>query len=122
MELELTDFEYLAACLGGFFFGGIHICSPTVISKLTKHYTIPGFYSGIFALYLQCHASQNHTDKGKNIFFYALSVLYVLSGVSIAVMITLNFVQIDDGAVNETIFQVFDFTLINCAVHGGQRP
>lgn len=112
MELTEADFIYLAACLGGFFFGAIQICSPTVISKVTKHYPVPGLYSGIFALYLQCRASQNRTDK---IAFYALSVLYVLCGVSIAVGITFNFFEIDSGTVSKTILQVFNFTLISCA-------
>ena len=112
MEFTDIDFIYLAACLGGFFFGAIHICSLIVISEVIKHYPIPGLYSGIFALYLQCHASQNRADK---IDFYALSVLYVLCGVSVIVGITFDFFQIDNGMVSKTILQVFDFMLISCA-------
>ena len=104
MELNPTDFVYLAACLEGFFFGVIHIYSLIVISKLIKHYPIPGLYSGIFAVYLQCHASQNRTAKGINIAFYALSALYVLSAVSTTVEITFNFFEID-GTVSKTILQ-----------------
>ena len=96
MEFTDADFISLAACRGGFLFGAIHFCSPTVISKVTKHYPISGFYSGIFAVYLQWHASQNHTGKGKNIVFYTLSVLYVLCGVSVAVGITFNSFEINN--------------------------
>jgi len=80
--MELTDIDslYIATWMGSFFFG---------------------LYSGIFVVYLQCHSSPNRTDKGKNIALYALSVLYVLSGVSIATQITFNFFQVD-GTIEPT--------------------
>jgi len=88
MELTDIDFLYIGTWLGSFFFG---------------------LYSGIFAVYLQCHASPYRTDKGKNIAFYALSVLYVLSGLSIATQITFDFFQMGP-TINHEAFKVLYIT------------
>ena len=45
---------------------------------------ILGVYSGIFALYLHCHAAKAKEETGGNtrkIIFYALCVLYLLTAV-----------------------------------------
>ena len=49
---------------------------------------IPGIYSGLFAIHLALHATKRETDGSKpNITFYALSVLYVLTGAVFAIEI-----------------------------------
>src|ERR1700735_5350564 len=85
MELDLKDCERLAKCLEGFFFGTISVNSHAQVAKAVQHYPIPGLYSGIFAMYLQHHGSQQSTDKAKNILFYALCVLYALSSATIII-------------------------------------
>ena len=48
-------------------------------AKAVPHSPIPGLYSGIFMMYLQHCRSQQSTNRGKNILFYALWALYALS-------------------------------------------
>ena len=50
-----------------------------LLAKAVQHCFIPGFYSGIFAIYLQHHGSQQSTHRTNNILFYALWVLYALT-------------------------------------------
>ena len=64
------------------------------MAKAVQRSTIPGLYSGIFAIYLQHRGSQQSTDRAKNILFYALSVLYALTTATIIVDI-LQFGGID---------------------------
>jgi hypothetical protein len=53
---------------------------------LLKSFFIQGLYSGIFALHLQIYASRKEPDgRKKNIVFYALLVLYLLSAALIAI-------------------------------------
>jgi len=91
MLLFLYEFYYIGICLGGFLFG---------------------LYSGIFALYLQClHASKTDAVNAKNILFYALCFLYILSVATIGFDIV-SFVM-DGGnltlvyAINTTQFTLF---------------
>jgi hypothetical protein len=64
-------------------------------SKEVKNYLNPGVYSGIFAMHVQYHASKKETNNAKqNIIFYALCVLYVLSGPVIALDIATIVVSI----------------------------
>ena len=61
----------------------IRICSRPALKFF------PGLYSGIFALYLRhCAATNSKGIKFNAILFYALCVLYVLSGV----MVTLDMI------------------------------
>ena len=46
---------------------------------MTNPNITPGLFSGIFVMYLHCHASKKDSDKGSNIVFYALCLLYALS-------------------------------------------
>ena len=84
------------------------ICQPMMpkLLKLFIIYLIPnptiilGLYSGIFAIYLVHHGSRQSTDKGKNIIFYALCVLYALTAATIMVDVLIFFwrgpVSMDD--------------------------
>ena len=73
---------YLATCLESGLFGELFYYMP--LSKLTI--TIPGIYSGLFAIHLACHATKRETDNSKpNIVFYALWVLYVLTAALFAI-------------------------------------
>jgi ABC-type multidrug transport system permease subunit len=47
------------------------------LTEAVQNYSIPGLYCGIFAMYLQYHASIEGTKK--MLLFYSLSVLYLLS-------------------------------------------
>ena len=64
--------------------------------KEAHNYPIPGLYSGIFVMYLQCHASKKKSDDNRkpNIVFYSLCVLYVLSGAVIALEIATTWFDI----------------------------
>ena len=78
MPLTVDDFFYLGMILEGFFFGEISV--STTVMKFFLKSSIPGVYSGIFALHMKCHTSRNEIDNAKqNIVFYALGVLYVFS-------------------------------------------
>ena len=75
---------YSSMFLEGFLFGTISVLcfivnAPFLLSGLKS--PILGVYSGMFALYLHCHAAKEETRTGKTrkIIFYALCVLYLLS-------------------------------------------
>lgn len=78
MELDTVDLFNLSKILGGFLYG---MTSDQQPSRPTLKKSFPGVYSGIFALYL--HYAAKKAKKGTNttIVFYALCVLYVLTGV-----------------------------------------
>ena len=74
------DCYYLGICLAGFLFGTISVLQlPALPLAKAVSFPFPGFYSGVFVLYLQCHASRTDTVKSKSIIFYALCSLYILS-------------------------------------------
>ena len=78
---------YFGVCLEGFLFGAISLLQlPRPLLKQSKipPPSFPGLYSGIFALYIQCHASRD-TVKENKILFYVLCFLYVLSIATISV-------------------------------------
>ena len=55
------------------------ICSMFYNQSPFLNHPILGVYSGIFALYLHCHAAKKETGNTRKIIFYALCVLYLLS-------------------------------------------
>ncbi|KAF8814943.1 hypothetical protein BYT27DRAFT_7334193 [Phlegmacium glaucopus] len=67
MKLSVRDFFIIGLCLEGFFYG---------------------VYSGIFAIYLQDHWTSNKGTYKRNVIFYALCALYMLSVVNVVVDIT----------------------------------
>ena len=80
MELDTVDFFNLSKILGGFLYG----MTSNPIQQLSRPRwcsTFPGVYSGIFALYLHYAAKRAKKGTKTTILFYALCVLYVLSGV-----------------------------------------
>ena len=108
MELNWNDFYYLGCCLEWFFFGMISVKPKLLLAKAVQHWSIPGLYSGIFAIYLQHRGSQS-TDRARNILFYALWVLYVWTMATIIVD-TLMFFLIDAVSMDDhrhlTLFQL----------------
>ena len=83
----ITDQEaiYIALCLEGFLYGKIVsvLCALTWSLQVAKEVQLfpgLGFYSGIFAVYLQCPSK---TSRMATIVFYALCLLYVLSTATI---------------------------------------
>ena len=85
MELTSQEFYNLSFFLEAFFFGMISVNYQAQVAKAVQHCSIPGLYSGIFAMYLQRHGSHQSTDRAKNILFYALWVLYTLTTATIIV-------------------------------------
>ena len=68
-------------------------CSTNAFFKKLTITPILGIYSGIFAIHLALHATKRKSDSSKpNITFYALCVLYVLTGVVAVIDITIVFV------------------------------
>jgi hypothetical protein len=60
-------------------------CSTYASVKIDNN-PIPGIYSGLFAIHLALHATKRETDSSTpKITFYALCVLYVLTGVVFAI-------------------------------------
>ena len=51
--------------------------------------SLSGLYSGIFVLYLQHHGSKKDANKGSDIIFYALCLLYILSVTTIVLDLTI---------------------------------
>ena len=77
MKLDTGNFQYLGVILGGFFSGEISVLQQSWVSFWRS---ILGVYSGIFALHVQYHISNEEIDNTKQkTVFYALCVLYVLS-------------------------------------------
>ena len=86
MSLTLVENFCLARCLEGGLFGE-QFYQYMPLSKLINN-PIPGIYSGLFAIHLALHATKRETDSSKpKIVFYALSVLYVLTGALFAIEI-----------------------------------
>ena len=79
-----------------------------LLANPVQHFPIPGFYSGIFAIYyLQHHGSQQSTDRANNTLFYALWALYALTTATIIVDMLhfwIGAVSMDDHACL-TLFQ-----------------
>ena len=85
---------YLAKCLEGGLFGELAALLLVHASFKIDNNPIPGIYSGLFAIHLACHATKRETDSSKpNIIFYALCVLYVLTGIVVAIDIVPIFVS-----------------------------
>ena len=83
MSLSLSDeCYYLGICLGGLFFGTISVLQLPWWCLLLKQFQ--GIYSGIFVLYLQCHASKTDTAKANYFLFSSICFLYILSIATIA--------------------------------------
>ena len=86
MKPNDVDFAYLSRGLEAFFYGTISVLPlffPQV-AKVVGHLPVSGLYSGIFAMYLQHHASRKDASKTADIVFYALCLLYLLSVATIA--------------------------------------
>lgn len=77
LSLSINECYYLGICLAGYLFGTISVSTISTRLQLLKQ--SPGLYSGIFALYLQYHASKTETVKSTSIILYALCFLYILS-------------------------------------------
>ena len=62
-----------------------------LLAKAVQHWSIPGLYSGIFAIYPQHYGSQQSTDRTNNIIFYALWALYALTTATIIIDMLMSF-------------------------------
>ena len=93
------------------------------VTKVVQHLshpqsptTIPGLYSGIFAMYLEHHGSRQSIDKAKNILFYALWVLYALTVATIIVDILVCLELPDPVSIDDhgclILFQLLDVQTI----------
>jgi hypothetical protein len=83
-----SGFSVLNICFEWFFYGTTSVpslCALTCTLASAKEVQLfpgLGLYSGIFAMYLQCHPNESRTAT---IIFYALCLLYVLSTVNVVV-------------------------------------
>jgi hypothetical protein len=81
-----TGSSYIALCLEGFFYGKISVLCALTCTPAKEVQLFPGlgFYSGIFALYMQRPPNNNSQSRTASIIFYALCLIYVLSTVNVA--------------------------------------
>ena len=56
-----------------------------------------GIYSGIFAIHLKLYTSRNGPDRGRNILFYCLCVLYALCGACIIINTVIDVLQVSNN-------------------------
>lgn len=80
MELDTREIFYISKYLEGFLYGMISD-SVLQLSRPTLNLSLPGIYSGVFALYLRHYAARKLKGTSNAILFYALCVLYILSTV-----------------------------------------
>jgi hypothetical protein len=82
MSLTVIEIGLFSFCLEGGLFGQLFYYESVKIDNNP----IPGIYSGIFAIHLALHAAKRETDSSTpKITFYALCVLYVLTGAVFAI-------------------------------------
>jgi FtsH-binding integral membrane protein len=86
-QLSHREFEYLAICLEGFFFGELFVLQLS--TPVSEEFLIPGIYSGIFAVHSYYVSDKGSSNKKRSIIFYALCILYILSLAVIALDIAL---------------------------------
>ena len=90
------DLLFIALCLEGFLYGEISVlCAFRLTCTLANVFQLfsgLGFYSGIFAIYVQCSSKDSKTAM---IIFYVLCLLYVLSTATVV----LDFVYTADQLV-----------------------
>ena len=113
--LELDDCFYLGVCLEGFFFGAISVLQlpcPFLRKSNIPTPSFPGLYSGIFALYIQCHASRTDAVKANNILFYLLCCLYFLSIATISVEMV-YFVNTSSGFLLEVYGDLAEVSIVH---------
>ena len=85
--LTLQEAYFIGLCIEGFCYGKICVFTCTTL-RLAKEVPCLGFYSGIFAIYLQCPSTKSRTTI---LVLYALCLLYVLS-VATLVCDTVSFI------------------------------
>ena len=103
MSSPLLEIELLSRCLEGGLFGELFYYA----SVKTDNNPIPGIYSGLFAIHLALHATKREIDSSTpKITFYALCVLYVLTGAFFAI----SFEPVVSNS--SCVFFFFDFGLI----------
>ena len=104
--LILQEALYIAICIEGFCFGNLKICVLTC--TLANEVPGLGFYSGIFAIYLQCPSIKSRTTI--IVLYYALCLLYVLSTVTFVSDLVSVILHVSNYSILRISF------LISCAV------
>ena len=84
-RLTYDDMTFIGIVLEGFCYGEI-FCSSVIIGMI--NYSCPGLYSAVFIVYMQYHASKKLGIDKRNIFVYALCILYMLSTATIVLDVT----------------------------------
>ena len=100
--LSALDLMLISLCLEGFFYGNISIlCALTcTLAKEVQIFPGLGLYSGIFALYLQCHLKESRTST---IVFYVLCLLYVLSTAVVVLDMLTNILGVSNNSICKNI-------------------
>ena len=91
-------------CFEGFLFGNVSVlCALTCnlaisFTEKVQLFHVPGVYSGIFAIYLQCPSDESRTRRA-NVVFYAICLVYVFcagavvsDSISITVQVSNKFI------------------------------
>ena len=77
---------FLSLCLEGFLYGNISVLCAVpslLVANEVQLFSGLGIYSGIFAIYLQCHGRPPNESRTANVVFYIICLLYIFSTVSI---------------------------------------
>ena len=88
-RLSYDDTTTIGIVLEGFCYGET-FRSAVIIDMI--NYSCPGLYSAVFVIYMQYHASKELGINKRNIFVYALCILYMLSTAMIALDVTCHVV------------------------------
>ena len=112
--LSAVDSAFIGLCLEGFFYGNISVlCALTcTFAKEVQIFPDLGLYSGIFAIYLQCHLKESRTGT---IVFYVLCLLYVLSVATVISDLISVMLQVSNNSICKNI--IFNRLCRHVSVH-----
>jgi hypothetical protein len=97
-----VEWSFIYSCLEGFFFGKISVlfALTCMLAKEVQFFLGLGFYSGIFAIYLQCPSKESRTAI---IVFYVLCLLYVLSMATVVSDLLAAILEVSDNSIRNII-------------------
>ena len=95
--LSAVDTGFISMCLKGFLYGNISIlCTVTcTLANEVQIFAGLGLYSGIFAIYLQCHFKEPRTST---FVLYVLSLLYALSAATVAISLLTIILEVSNNS------------------------
>ena len=106
-RLTYDDISFIAIVLEGFCYGEIFRSGIGYDNSHVPFKFCPGLYSAVFFIYMQCHASKKLDTKKRNIFLYALCILYMLSTATIALDVTRHVISVSTTCIHHNIFSPY---------------